>query len=267
MTATGGGSGYPVIFSLDTDSSGCSLSGSVVNFTGIGTCGIDANQARSTNFTAAPQAEQSFTVVRASTSSKLTLLAAPVPYGREQTVTFRVGVSPQFSGNPSGNVSIVSGTTTLCSATISNGSGSCSMPPSSATLLAAGNHAVTATYMGSPDFSPSASAPTTMTVSKSPTKTGLSLSASSVVHGHEQALKITAAVSPAYIGVPIGTVTVFAGRVKLCSINVTAAAHGKGSCSPGPSALAPGRYSVTGDFGGNSDFVSSVSVPVALKVT
>ncbi len=46
-TATGGGSGNPVVFSVDSSSTSgaCSMSGATVDFTGIGTCVIDANQA------------------------------------------------------------------------------------------------------------------------------------------------------------------------------------------------------------------------------
>ena len=39
-------SGLPVGFSLDTSSSGCSLSGALVTFTGAGTCVVDAGQDR-----------------------------------------------------------------------------------------------------------------------------------------------------------------------------------------------------------------------------
>jgi hypothetical protein len=59
LDATGGGSGNPVTFSLDSSSTlgACSLSGandSVVTFTGAGDCVIDANQAGNTDYLAAP---------------------------------------------------------------------------------------------------------------------------------------------------------------------------------------------------------------------
>jgi hypothetical protein len=63
VTATGGGSGNTVIFSLDPASKGvCSVSGSTVTFTGTGTCTIDANQAGNRLFLPAPQMQQSVTV-------------------------------------------------------------------------------------------------------------------------------------------------------------------------------------------------------------
>ena len=49
-----------ITFSLDVTSTGCSLAGDVVTYTGVGTCKIDANQLATTNWTAAAQAQQSF---------------------------------------------------------------------------------------------------------------------------------------------------------------------------------------------------------------
>ncbi len=61
-TASGGGSTSPVVLSLDNSSSGCTLTGGVVQFTAAGTCLIDANQAGDANYLPAPQVQQSITV-------------------------------------------------------------------------------------------------------------------------------------------------------------------------------------------------------------
>jgi hypothetical protein len=60
VNAIGGASGNPVTFSIDPTSTpgACSVSGQTVSFTGVGTCLINANQAGSTNYMAAPQARQ-----------------------------------------------------------------------------------------------------------------------------------------------------------------------------------------------------------------
>ncbi len=67
-TATGGASGNPVVFSIDSSSGqgACALNpaGTTVSFTGTGRCVIDANQAASANFAAAGQRQQSFTIVK-----------------------------------------------------------------------------------------------------------------------------------------------------------------------------------------------------------
>jgi O-antigen/teichoic acid export membrane protein/GT2 family glycosyltransferase len=63
VTATGGGSGSPVTFSIDPASgSVCSISGSTVTFDNPGTCVIDANQAGGAGYQPAPQAQQTVTV-------------------------------------------------------------------------------------------------------------------------------------------------------------------------------------------------------------
>ncbi len=64
VAARGGGSGNPVTFSIDpsSTSSACSISGSTVTFGQLGSCVIDANQAGSGKYQAAPQAQQTITV-------------------------------------------------------------------------------------------------------------------------------------------------------------------------------------------------------------
>jgi uncharacterized protein (DUF2147 family) len=61
VAATGGASGNPVTFSSGAPTV-CAISNATVNFTGAGTCTIDANQAGNTDYLSAPQATQSFTV-------------------------------------------------------------------------------------------------------------------------------------------------------------------------------------------------------------
>ena len=64
VTASGGGSGNPVTFSIDPSANGsCSISGATVTFVAVGTCVIDANQAGNAGYEAAPQVQQSFAVV------------------------------------------------------------------------------------------------------------------------------------------------------------------------------------------------------------
>jgi YVTN family beta-propeller protein len=69
LTATGGGSGNPVVFTVDPSSgSGCNVSGtngSTVNYTAAGSCVIDANQAGNANYTAAPPVTATITVNQA----------------------------------------------------------------------------------------------------------------------------------------------------------------------------------------------------------
>ena len=64
LSATGGGSGNPVVFSVDAASGPgvCHVSGSTVTYAAAGSCVIDANQAGNAKYTAAPQVQRTITV-------------------------------------------------------------------------------------------------------------------------------------------------------------------------------------------------------------
>jgi hypothetical protein len=88
-------SGLAVTISLDSSSTGCSLSGGVVTFTAVGTCLIDANQAGNANYLPAPQVQQSITVAQQSQAITFTPpVSATV--GGTATLTASGGAS----GNP-----------------------------------------------------------------------------------------------------------------------------------------------------------------------
>ena len=64
LSATGGGSGNPVVFSVDASSGPqvCTVSGSTVTYTAAGSCVVDANQAGNRKYAAAPQVQRTITV-------------------------------------------------------------------------------------------------------------------------------------------------------------------------------------------------------------
>ncbi|MFL6100468.1 MAG: hypothetical protein ACJ71T_10995 [Actinomycetales bacterium] len=65
VVATGGGSGQPVTFTVDSTSTrgACSVNGSgVVRFSAVGSCVIDADQAGDSNYTAAPRVTQTLLI-------------------------------------------------------------------------------------------------------------------------------------------------------------------------------------------------------------
>jgi Spherulation-specific family 4 len=84
LTATGGASGNPVVFSVDPSSGAgvCSVSGtngSTLTYLAAGTCVIDANQAAGNGYAAAPQVQQTITVTAntANTATQLAFTAQP----------------------------------------------------------------------------------------------------------------------------------------------------------------------------------------------
>jgi hypothetical protein len=78
VAAEGGASKEGVTLTIDGSSASvCTISGTTVSFVGVGTCTIDANQAGNSNYNAAPQALQSFTVTApAAASATLTTTTA-----------------------------------------------------------------------------------------------------------------------------------------------------------------------------------------------
>jgi hypothetical protein len=97
------------------------------------------------------------------------------------------------------------------------------------------------------------------------TTTTLKLSAASAIYGKEKALKLSVAVKARFAGSPTGTVTVKAGKKKICTIRLEAR---KGTCSPASNTLlAPGTYSITASYGGSKTSAPSTSSAITLKIT
>lgn len=94
VTATGGGSGKPVVFSSATTSV-CTVSGPTVSFVGAGGCTVNADQAGSTYYSAAPTVAQSFAVARAAQTISFTSTAPAnaVVAGATYTVAASGGAS------------------------------------------------------------------------------------------------------------------------------------------------------------------------------
>jgi hypothetical protein len=95
-TATGGGSGNPVIITVDGSSTGvCSIASGIVTLTGVGTCTLDANQAGEGGYQAATQVQQSFSVTNiAITTGALPNGSVRVPY----SVTLAaIGGNPRYT--------------------------------------------------------------------------------------------------------------------------------------------------------------------------
>ena len=227
-----------------------------------GTAQLTASYNGSADFATSTSAAKTLTVSKATTKTALSLSATKVTYGHEQAERLTASVAPQYSGTtPGGTVTVKSGTTTVCTITLGSGKGSCTL--STAKLPAATQH-LTATYNGSADFNTSASAAETLAVSKATSKTALSLSATKVTYGHEQAERLTASVAPQYSGTtPGGTVTVKSGTTTVCTITL---GSGKGSCTLSAKKLPTGAHTLSASYSGSSDFTSSTSARKTLTV-
>jgi hypothetical protein len=216
------------------------------------TARFDGNQ----NFAGSTSAPQTLTVVaQQSTTTSLTLSAAPVFFADEQTETLTALVTPATSGTPTGNVTVKTGSMTVCTIALASAGGKCTLTPSQ---LPPGSYPLTATYSGDDTYTTSADTTQTLAVAKEPTTTNLTLSADTIALGSEQAELFTVQLSPATSGTPTGNVTVKAGATAVCTISLT---NGTGNCTLTPNQLARGSHQMTATYNGDTTYASSTSSP------
>ena len=117
--ATGGGSGNAVTFTSGSTSvcTSSGTNGSVFTFVGVGTCVVDANQAGNTNYNAATQVAQSFSVAKG--SQTITFTSTAPGSATVGGATYTAAATGGGSGNA---VTFTSGSTSVCTSSGTNGS-------------------------------------------------------------------------------------------------------------------------------------------------
>jgi hypothetical protein len=233
VSATGGGSANAVVFSVDTPGV-CALSGpSSVVFTAAGTCTINANQAGTLNYAAAPQVQQSFAV------------------GKGTQVTVFV----------TGPISVTFGTTGTAAADGGNGAGAflfsvqgtgCTLNGTTVSVInASGTCTLTATRAGDDNFLASApSAPFDVKLDKAAQSTVTVTAPSSVTYG-------TTGTASATGGNGTGGYTFSAAGSTGCSVagSTVSVTNASGSCT------------LTASRAGDSNYlVSSSSAPFGVTL-
>ena len=159
VTATGGGSGNPVTFSIDPSStnSACSISGSLVTFGQPGNCVIDANQDGNAKYQAAPQAQQIITVKAA---QSISFPAQPTGWvGTPATLSATGGGSGNpvvFSVDPSSTPLDPTSKTGVCNVSGTNGT--------TVNYTAPGTCVIDANQDGNDKYQPAPQAQQTITV-------------------------------------------------------------------------------------------------------
>jgi hypothetical protein len=226
----------------------------------VGLYQVTATYSGSTSFVPSPSGTSILGVSQVASATSLILSPATVPYGAEQAAQLSVTVAPQYGGTPDGTVAINLGSVPACQVTLSSGHGTCAL---SAAQFPPGTLQLTASYMGSAEFTPSVSAAETLTVARTPTATMLGLSPAQLAYGHEQAEQLSVAVVPQYGGTADGTVTVKAGTATVCTVTLTA---GQGACTLAATALQAGHAQLTASYGGSATYAPSASRAVALTV-
>jgi hypothetical protein len=142
LSATGGGSGNPVVFSVVSGPG--SVSGSTLTISGAGTIVVAANQAGNADYAAAAQVTTNIVVNQATPTVVLVSSANPVVLNT--VVTFTANVASMV-GAPGGSVNFLDGSTLLGTAALSSGAASLTTSNLSATT-----HSITAVYSGDTNF-------------------------------------------------------------------------------------------------------------------
>jgi hypothetical protein len=129
LSATGGGSGNPVIFSVDpsTASGVCSVSGAQLTLIAPGSCVVDANQAGDGTYGAAPQVSKTITVLAPDVITGFSLPASGLVGDPPITLSATGGGSSSpvvFSVDPATTAGVCSLSGTALSLT---GAGSCTV--------------------------------------------------------------------------------------------------------------------------------------------
>jgi hypothetical protein len=149
VTATGGASGNAVTFTIDPSASSvCSIVGSTVSFTAVGTCVIDANQAGNTNYSAAPQQQQSFAVGK---GSQTISFPNPGPVTYSSGGTFGLGATA---------------TSGLAVSYTSTTTGVCTVSSSTVTIVTAGTCTIKADQAGNSNYNAAPQVSDDITISK-----------------------------------------------------------------------------------------------------
>ena len=219
----------------------------------VGTHSIIARYAGDNNVSTSGSAAFSQTVNPSPTSVALTSNANPSTYG--QTVTFTANVTAAFGTAPAATVSFYDGTTLLGAVNMAT------QPPQiSIFYLTAGAHSITATYAGNSNYAGSTSAAVAQSVSQASSTTTVSSNVNPASFG--QPVTLTAFVDSTYHFSSNGaTVTFYDNGAPLGSSAISGNA-----VSLTISSLATGVHSITANYAGDANLLSSTSAAFAQTV-
>jgi Bacterial Ig-like domain (group 3) len=221
----------------------------------VGTQSITAVYSGDTTFATSTSTAVSQVVNQSSTT---TLTSSPNPSVFGQAVTFTATVAASSgTGTPTGTVSFMEGATTLGTGTLSSG-----VATFSTSTLAVGTQSITAVYGGDTTFATSTSTAVSQVVNQSGTTTALVSSLNPSTSGASVTFTATVAATTPGSGTPTGTVTFLDGATTLGTGTLSA-----GVATFSTASLAVGTHSITGSYGGDTDFTTSTSSAVSQVVS
>lgn len=250
VTATGGGSGNAVTFSIDASSNGnCSLSGSnLITFLSTGPCQINANQAGNAEYAAASPRSQTVTPGKA--PQTITFTSAPVgpKVGGKYTVT--------ATGGASGNA--VSFSIDASSA------GICSINASTVTFETKGSCVINADQKGNSNYDDATQARQSVSIGLGNSGVGVASTPNPSVPLQTVTFTVSVALDAAArnvslpskaVAIPTGTVEIFDGSTSLGSATL---AGGTATITT-RSLTTVGSHSITANYSGDTNYPATNS--------
>jgi large repetitive protein len=213
-----------------------------------GTYNVVATYSGDTDDAGSASAALALTVNLATSTATLTITPNPATIGA--TVTFTANVAGSGVA-PTGTVTFLNGTAVLGTATLTSGTATFTT-----STLAVGSYAVTASYGGDQNNSPSVSAVVNLTVELIPTTTSLVASTTS---GSNPQTVLVAVVEGTTGPIPTGTINFVSGGNTLG----TGTLDSSGVVTFDPTT--PGTYSVVAVYSGDTLHAPSTSAPVTVS--
>ncbi len=178
LSATGGASGNPVVFSIDASSSGTgSISGSTLTVTGAGSFVLDADQVGDSNYNAATQVQQTLVVNQADQTINFTAPTSPITFVPNETVNLSA------TGGASGNTVVFS--------IDASSSGTGSISGSTLTVTGAGSIVLDANQAGDSNYNAAAQVQQTLVVNKASQTINFTAPTSPIVFAPNETVNLT----------------------------------------------------------------------------
>jgi RHS repeat-associated protein len=222
----------------------------------VGSHTITAQYAGDTNFAGSTSSGLTQTVNQGATSTALSSSLDPSNFSAAVTFTATVSAVSPAAGTATGTVTFRDGTATLGTAAL-NSSGQASF---SISTLSIANHTITAVYGGDANFTSSTSPALTQTVNEAISTTALTVSVNPSVFG--QSVVLTAVVTSSASPTPTGTITFLDAGTK--TLGTATLSGGKATLSY--ASFSVNNHTVTASYGGDANFLSSVSAAVTQTV-
>jgi len=226
----------------------------VVSTLSAGVHSLTANYAGDSNLTGSTSAAYTQNVNQATTTTSVFLTSYSSLFG--QSVTMTASVQSPSTLPETGTVSFFDGTTLLGTAPVIT-----ARAQFTTSTLSPGTHPISAQYSGDSNFVGSTSSPNqTLTVSKDPTATSLSVDINASTYG--QTVTLSAVVQLEFGSGATGSVTFLDGTATLGT-----APFVNGGARLALATLGAGSHSITAQYSGDASFASSTSAAITETVS